>query len=51
MTEVERQRLFLERAALFSRACPAVEEVVQERIYRKLGRVYLEKDDPLQTLR
>ncbi len=50
MTEVERQRLFLERAAsvLAERVLQLV-DVVQERIYRNLEELYLEKDDPLQT--
>ena len=50
MTEVERQRLFLERAAsVLAERVLQLEDVVQERIYRKLEELYLEKDDPLQT--
>ena len=50
MTEVERQRLFLERAAsVLAERVLQLEEVVQERIYRNLEELYLEKDDPLQT--
>ena len=49
MTEVERQRLFLERAASVSaQRVLQLEDVVQERIYRNLEELYLEKDDPLQ---
>ena len=50
MTEVERQRLFLERAAsVLAERVLQLEDVVQERIYRCLEELYLEKDDPLQT--
>ena len=50
MTEVERQRLFLERAAsVLAERVLQLEDVVQERIYRNLEDLYLEKDDPLQT--
>ena len=50
MTEVERQRLFLERAAsVLAERVLQLEDVVQERIYRNLEELYLEKEDPLQT--
>ena len=50
MTEVERQRLFLERAAsVLAEHGLQLEDVVQERIYRNLEELYFEKDDPLQT--
>ncbi len=50
MTEAERQRLFLERAAsVLAERVRKLEDVVQERIYRNLEEWYLEKDDPLQT--
>ena len=50
MTEVERQRLFLERAAsVLAERVLQLEDVIQERIYRNLEELYLEKDDPLQT--
>ena len=50
MTEAERQRLFLERAAfVLAERVLQLEDVVQERIYRNLEELYLEKDDPLQT--
>ena len=50
MTEVERQRLFLERAAsVLAERVLQLEDIVQERIYRNLEELYLEKDDPLQT--
>ena len=50
MTEVERQHLFLERAAsVLAERVLQLEDVVQERIYRNLEELYLEKDDPLQT--
>ena len=50
MTGVERQRLFLERAAsVLAERALQLEDVVQERIYRNLEDLYLEKDDPLQT--
>ena len=49
MTEVERQRLFLERAAsVLAERVLQLEDVVQERI-QLLEELYLEKDDPLQT--
>ena len=49
MTEVERQRLFLEHAAsVLAERVLQLEDVVQERIYRNLEELYLEKDDPLQ---
>tara|TARA_B100000989_G_C19401294_1_gene410096 strand:- start:512 stop:763 length:252 start_codon:yes stop_codon:yes gene_type:complete len=49
MTEVERQRLFLERAAsVLAQRVLRLEDVVQERIYRNLEELYLEKDYPLQ---
>ena len=48
MTEVERQRLFLERAAsVLAERVLQLEDVVQERI-QLLEELYLEKDDPLQ---
>ena len=50
MTEIERQRLFLERAAsVLAERVLQLEDVVQDRIYRNLEELYLEKDDPLQT--
>ena len=50
MSEVERQRLFLERAAsVLAERFLQLEDVVQERIYRNLEELYLEKDDPVQT--
>ena len=50
MTEVERQRLFLERAAsVLAERVLQLEDVVQERIYRNLEELYLEKNDSLQT--
>ena len=50
MSEVERQRLFLERAAsVLAERFLQLEDVVQERIYWKLEELYLEKDDLLQT--
>ena len=50
MTGVERQRLFLERAAsVLAERALQLEDVVQERIYRNLEELYLEKDDPFQT--
>ena len=50
MTEVERQRLFLERAAsVLAERVLQLEDIVQERIYRNLEELYLEKDDSLQT--
>ena len=50
MTEVERQRLFLERAAsVLAERVLQLEDIVQERIYRNLEELYLERDDPLQT--
>ena len=50
MTQAERQRLFLERAAfVLAERVLQLEDVVQERIYRNLEELYFEKDDPLQT--
>ena len=50
MTEAERQRIFLERAAsVLAERVLELEDVVQERIYRNLEELYFEKDDPLQT--
>ena len=50
MTEKERQRLFLERAAsVLAKRVLQLEDVLQERIYRNLEELYLEKDDPLIT--
>ena len=51
MTEAERQREFLKRAAsVLAERVSQLDEIVQQRIYASLERLYFEKEDPLQTL-
>ena len=51
MTEVEKQRIFLKRAAsVLAERVLQLDDVVQQRIYASLERLYFEKEDPLQTM-
>ena len=51
MTEAEKQRIFLERAAsVLAERVSRLDEIVQQRIYASLERLYFEKEDPLQTI-
>ena len=51
MTEAEKQRIFLKRAAsVLAERVLQLDDVVQQRIYASLERLYFEKEDPLQTL-
>ena len=51
MTEKEKQRIFLERAAsVLAERVLQLDDIVQQRIYASLEALYLEKEDPLQTL-
>ena len=50
MTEAERQRVFLKRAAsILAERVLQLDDVVQQKIYDSLERLYFEKEDPLQT--
>ena len=50
MTEAERQRAFLKRAAsVLAERVLQLDDVVQQKIYDSLERLYLEKEDPLLT--
>ena len=51
MTEKEKQRTFLERAAsVLAERVLQLDVIVQQRIYASLERLYFEKEDPLQTI-
>ena len=51
MTEKEKQRIFLERAAsVLAERVSQLDVIVQQRIYASLERLYFEKEDPLQTI-
>ena len=51
MTEEEKQRNFLERAAsVLAERVLQLDDIVQQRIYASLEDLYFEKEDPLQTL-
>ena len=51
MTEKEKQRIFLERAAaVLSERVLQLDDIVQQRIYASLEALYFEKEDPLQTI-
>ena len=51
MTEAEKQRLFLKRAAsVLAERVLQLDDIVQQKIYASLERLYLEKEDPLQTI-
>ena len=50
MTEAERQRVFLKRAAsVLAERVLQLDDVVQQKVYDSLERLYFEKEDPLQT--
>ena len=51
MTEAERQREFLKRAAsVLAERVLQLDDIVQQKIYDSLERLYFEKEDPLQTI-
>ena len=51
MTEKEKRRIFLERAAsVLAERVLQFDDIVQQRIYASLERLYFEKEDPLQTI-
>ena len=51
MTEKEKQRIFLERAAsVLAERVLQLDDIVQQKIYASLENLYLEKEDPLQTI-
>ena len=51
MTEKEKQRIFLERAAsVLAERVLQLDDIVQQRIYASLEDLYFEKEDPLQTI-
>ena len=51
MTEAEKQRLFLKRAAsVLAERVLQLDDIVQQKIYASLERLYLEKEEPLQTI-
>ena len=51
MTEKEKQRIFLERAAaVLAERVLQLDDIVQQKIYASLERLYLEKEDPLETI-
>ena len=51
MTENEKQRIFLQRAASVSaERVLQLDDIVQQRIYVSLEDLYFEKEDPLQTI-
>ena len=51
MTEKEKQRIFLERAAsVLAERVLKLDDIVQQRIYASLEDLYFEKEDPLQTM-
>ena len=50
MTEAERQQAFLKRAAsVLAERVLQLDDIVQEKIYDSLERLYFEKEDPLLT--
>ena len=50
MTEAERQREFLKRAAsVLAERVLQLDDIVQQKIYGSLERLYFEKEDPLLT--
>ena len=50
MTEAERQKAFLKRAAsVLAERVLQLDDVVQQKIYDSLERLYFEKEDPLLT--
>ena len=50
MTEAERQRKYLNRAAsVLAERVLQLDDIVQQKIYDSLERLYFEKEDPLLT--
>ena len=50
MTEAERQREFLKRgASVLAERVLQLDDIVQQKIYDSLERLYFEKEDPLLT--
>ena len=50
MTEAERQQAFLKRAAsVLAERVLQLDDIVQQKIYDSLERLYFEKEDPLLT--
>ena len=51
MTEAEKQRIFLKRAAsVLAERVLQLDDIVQQKIYASLEDLYFEKEDPLQTI-
>ena len=51
MTEKEKRRIFLERAAsVLAERVLQLDDIVQQRIYASLEDLYFEKEDPSQTI-
>ena len=51
MTEKEKRRIFLERAAsVLAERVLQLDDIVQQRIYASLEDLYFEKEDPLKTI-
>ena len=51
MTETEKQRIFLERAASDSaERVLQLDDIIQQRIYASLEDLYFQKEDPLKTI-
>ena len=51
MTEKEKQRIFLERAAyVLAERVLQLDDIIQQKIYASLEGLYFEKEDPLQTI-
>jgi hypothetical protein len=51
MTEKEKQRIFLERAAsVLAERVLQLDDIIQQKIYASLEDLYFEKEDPLQTI-
>ena len=51
MTEKEKQRIFLERAAyVIGERVLQLDDIIQQKIYASLEDLYFEKEDPLQTI-
>ena len=51
MTEKEKQRIFLERAAsVLAERVLQLDDIIQQKIYASLEDLYSEKEDPLQTI-
>ena len=51
ITEKEKQRIFLERAAyVLGERVLQLDDIIQQKIYASLEDLYFEKEDPLQTI-